>query len=59
MLKRWAATEERTFYHRAVENAQVISQKKDAKPIGVLGIYINCQIYIYYLKNCEFFIKLF
>ena len=22
----------RTFYHRGVENAQVISQKKDAKP---------------------------
>lgn len=23
----------RTFYHRGVENAQVISQKKDAKPV--------------------------
>ena len=23
---------QRTFYHRGVENAQVISQKKDAKP---------------------------
>ena len=41
-----AATEWRTFYHRAVENAQVISQKKDAKPIQELGTYINYLIYI-------------
>ena len=25
----------RTFYHRGVENAQVISQKKDAKPVPI------------------------
>ena len=30
-----------TFYHRGVENAQVISQKKDAKPILARGAHIN------------------